>query len=146
MMNQLGDETLAQVPGGIVTRFSKSGRIAAMAYNYPPEMEASLPVSNTLAAADAIDNSGSARKFTTNISQVPARGSFIVETLDKEDGDAVPAWEAMGKPEPPNRQQTELLRKQAWATKKRIVKADASGKLHIEFTLPMWSLVSIRQM
>jgi xylan 1,4-beta-xylosidase len=81
-----------------------------------------------------------------NISQVPARGSFIVETLNKEHGDAIPAWEAMEKPEPPNGQQTELLRKQAWATQTRIVKADASGKLHIEFTLPAWALVSIRQM
>lgn len=146
MMNQLGDQTLAQVPGGIVTRFSKTGRIAAMAYNYPPETEASLPVSNTLAAADAIDNSGSARKFTMNITHVPSGASFAVETLDKEHGDAVAAWEAMDKPEPPNKQQTELLRKQAWATQKTTVKADASGKLHIEITLPAWALVSIRQM
>jgi xylan 1,4-beta-xylosidase len=146
MMNQLGDQTLAQVPGGIVTRFGKTGRIAAMAYNYPPEMEASLPVSNTLAAADAIDNSGSARKFIMNVSHVPAGASFAVETLDKEHGDAVAAWEAMGRPEPPNKQQTELLQKQAWATLKTTVKADASGKLHIEITMPAWALVSIRQM
>ena len=103
-------------------------------------------MSNTLAAADAIDNSGSARKFTMNLSHLPAGASFVVETLDKEHGDAVAAWEAMGKPEPPNQQQTELLRKQAWATQKETVKADAAGKLHIETTLPPWALVSIRQM
>lgn len=99
MMNLLGDQMLAQVTGGIVTRFSESGRIAVMAYNYPPETKVSLPVSNTLEAADAIDNSGSAREFSLDLSHLPAGASFVVETLDKLHGDAVAAWEAMGKPE-----------------------------------------------
>jgi xylan 1,4-beta-xylosidase len=146
MMNVLGDQTLAQVTGGIVTRFSESGRIAVMAYNYPPEMKISLPVSNTLEAADAIDNSGSAREFTLDLSHLPAGASFVVETLDKQHGDAVAAWEAMGKPEPPNQKQTELLREEAWATRKEILRADSEGKLHIETSLPPWALMSIRQM
>lgn len=146
MMNELGDQTLAQVPGGIVTRFSESGRIAVMAYNYSPELKASLPVSNTLQAADAIDNSGSAREFTIDISHLPAGATFVIETLDKQHGDAVAAWEAMGKPEPPNKQQTALLREEAWATRKEIVRADSDGNLHIETSLPPWALMSIRQM
>ena len=146
MMNLLGDQTLAQVPGGIVTRFSESGRIAVMAYNYPPETKVSLPVSNSLEAADAIDDNGSAREFTLDLSHLPAGASFVVETLDKQHGDAVAAWEAMGKPEPPNQKQTELLREEAWATRKEIVRADSEGRLHIETSLPPWALVSIRQM
>ena len=146
MMNLLGDQTLTQVTGGIVTRFSENGRIAAMAYNYPPETKVSLPVSNTLEAADAIDDSGSAREFTLDLSDLPAGASFVVETLDKQHGDAVAAWEAMGKPEPPNQKQTELLREEAWATRKEIVRADSEGKLHIEISLAPWALVSIRQM
>jgi xylan 1,4-beta-xylosidase len=117
-----------------------------MAYNYPPEMKISLPVSNTLEAADAIDNSGSAREFTLDLSHLPAGASFVVETLDKQHGDAVAAWEAMGKPEPPNQKQTELLREEAWATRKEILRADSEGKLHIETSLPPWALMSIRQM
>jgi xylan 1,4-beta-xylosidase len=145
-MNELGDQTLVQVPGGIVTRFSGSGRISAMAYNYSSEMKASLPVSNTLEVADAIDNSGSARVFTLDLSRLPAGVSFVIETLDRQDGDAVSAWEAMGRPEPPNQQQTELLRQEAWGTKKEIVKADSEGNLHIETNLPPWALISIRQL
>ncbi|MGA2906672.1 MAG: hypothetical protein ABSE36_03135 [Terracidiphilus sp.] len=146
LMNLLGDQKLAQVPGGIITRFSESGRIAVMAYNYPPEMKVSLPVSNTLEAADAIDDSGSARDFTLDLSHLPAGATFVIETLDKQHGDAVAAWEAMGKPEPPNQEQTELLREEAWTTRKEIVRADPEGKLHIETSLPPWALMSIRQM
>jgi xylan 1,4-beta-xylosidase len=103
-------------------------------------------VSNSLEAADAIDDSGSARDFTLDLSHLPAGASFVVETLDKQHGDAVAAWEAMGKPEPPNQKQTELLREEAWATRKEIVRADSGGRLHIETSLPPWALVSIRQM
>jgi xylan 1,4-beta-xylosidase len=145
-MNALGDQTLVQVPGGIVTRFSGSGRIAAMAYNYSPEMKASLPVSNTQEAADAIDNSGSARAFTLDLSHLPPGASFVIETLDKQHGDAVAAWEAMGKPEPPNQRQTELLRQEALGTRKEIVRTDSEGNLHIETSLPPWALISIRQL
>jgi hypothetical protein len=42
----------------------------------------------------------------------------------------------MGKPEPPNRVQTDALRKEAWNTREEIVQADASGNLHIQRTLP----------
>ena len=146
MMNELGDQFLAQVPGGIVTRFSKSGHISVMAYNYPPEMKASLPVGNTLEAADAIDDSGSARPFTLDLSHLSPGASFLIETLDKQHGDPVAAWEAMGKPEPPNLKQTELLRDFAWNTRKEVVYADAQGRLHIQISLPPWALMSIRQM
>ena len=144
-MNELGTEKLAQTTGGIVTRFG-SGRIAAMAYNYPPEMRVSLPVTNTLAAADAIDNSGSAREFTLNLRHVPAGARFQIETLDKQHGDAITAWEAMGKPDPPTRAETELLKKEAWDTQKQIVRADAKGNLHIKTSLPPWALILIKQM
>jgi xylan 1,4-beta-xylosidase len=146
MMNELGDQFLVRVPGGIVTRFSRTGLISAMAYNYPPEMKASLPVSNTLQAADAIDDSGSARLFTLDLIHLPPGASFLIETLDRQHGDAVAAWETMGKPEPPNRKQTELLREEAWNTGKSIVRADAGGKLHIQISLAPWALISIRQM
>lgn len=118
-MNELGDVKLAQTTGAIVTRSSESGHIIAVAYNYPPEMRVSLPVTTTLTAADAIDNSGSAREFTLNIVHLPAGAPFLVETLDKGHGDAVVTWEVLGKPEPPTRAQTELLQKEAWNTKKR---------------------------
>ena len=145
-MNELGDEVLSQTPGGIISRDSKSGRIAVVAYNYPPEVKVSLPVTETQEAADAIDNSGSARDFTFDLHHVPAKASFLIETLDKQHGDGVAAWEAMGKPEPPNREQTAVLRKLAWNTEKKIVQSDEAGTLHVNLKLLAWSVVLIKQM
>jgi len=144
-MNELGDETLSQNQGGIITRDSKTGRISAIAYNYPPEILVSLPVSQTLQDADKIDNSGSSREFSLDLSHLSPGTSLVIETLDKEHGDALVAWEAMGKPEPPNREQTALLRKLAWNTEKNIVQADAAGSLHIQIKLTPWSIVLIKQ-
>jgi xylan 1,4-beta-xylosidase len=145
-MNELGDELLAQTCGGVISRDSKSGRVTVVAYNYPPDVTVSLPVTESQQAADAIDDSGSMRDFTLNLKHLRAKASFLVETLDKTHGDAVAAWEAMGKPEPPNREQTEALRKLAWSTKKLIVQSDDSGALHVDMKLPAWSVVLIRQM
>ena len=145
-MNELGDELLAQTPGGVVSRDSKTGYITAVFYNYPPEIKVSLPVSDTLAAADQIDNSGSARDLAFNVDHLPANASFLIETLDKEHGDAVAAWEAMGEPEPPNREQTAALEKLAWDTRKQIVRTDEEGRLHVNLKLAAWSVVLVKQL
>jgi xylan 1,4-beta-xylosidase len=52
----------------------------------------------------------------------------------------------MGKPEPPTREQTRLLREAAWATQKEIVRVDDSGTLVLHRPLAAWSLVLIKQM
>lgn len=146
MMNELGDELLAQSPGGVVSRDKKSGRIAAVFYNYPPEVKISLPVSKTLEEADAIDAGGSARDLQFRLDHVLADASFLVEVLDKEHGDAVAAWEAMGKPEPPNREQTAVLKKLAWSTQKQIIRSDSEGRLNLSMRLPPWSVMLVKQM
>jgi xylan 1,4-beta-xylosidase len=69
-----------------------------------------------------------------------------VEVLDRQHGDAVTAWEAMGRPEPPTREQTAELRKLAWNTKKKVLQADKDGHLHFRFSMPAWSLVLVKQM
>jgi hypothetical protein len=117
-----------------------------MAYNYPPEMKESLPVCNTLETADGIDDSGSARLLTLGLTHLAPGASFLIETLDRGRGDAVASWEAMGKPEPANLKQTELLREEVWNTRKEIVRADSQGRLHIRMSLPAWALISIREM
>ena len=145
-MNELGDELLQQETGGLVSRDSKTGRLTAIAYNYPPDIKVSLPVSPTLQAADEIDSSGATREFELNLGHVKPGTAFLVETLDRHHGDGLFAWEEMGKPEPPNREQTEELRKLAWATHKEIVTADTSGRVHLAMTMPAWSVVLIKQL
>ena len=81
-------QLLSNETGGIVSRDKESGRVTVVAYNYPPETKVSLPVTNTLTAADAIDASGSARELTLNLSHLPAGASFEVEVLDRHHGDS----------------------------------------------------------
>jgi xylan 1,4-beta-xylosidase len=146
MMNALGDELLAQTVGAVVTRDSKTGRMTALAYNYPPEMKVSLPVTETLAAADAIDASGSSRAMEMHLSGLMPGSAFEIETLDREHGDAVVAWEKMGKPEPPTPVQTKELRNAARATQREIVRADGDGRLDLKRPIEAWSLVLVRQL
>jgi xylan 1,4-beta-xylosidase len=144
-MNQLGDELLVQKEGAVVTRDKASGRIAALAYNYPVEEKISLPVTDTAEDADALDASGSARDLEIHIHGLPPNASFLIETLDRQHGNAVAAWESMGKPEPPNLEQTRLLREAAWATEKEAVRADGAGNLDLHRVIAPWSLVLVKQ-
>ena len=146
MMNELGDELLERTDGAIVTRDKASGRMIALAYNYPVEEKIALPVTDTLAEADALDASGSPRAMEIHLRGLPANAPFLIETLDHQHGDAVAVWESMGKPEPPNRAQTEVLREAAWATKKEVVRADEAGNLDLHRPIAAWSLVLVKQM
>ena len=109
--------------------------MTVVAYNDPPEMKVSLPVTNTLAAADAIDAIGSVRELTLDLDHVPGsrlrRGCWIGNMVIP-----VTAWEAMGRPEPPMRKQTEELRKLAWNTKKEVLQANKDGQLHFRLSMP----------
>ena len=70
---------------------------------------------------------------------------FKIETLDEEHGNAYGAWEAMGRPHSPNRDQLAALKVAADATKREEVKADASGTLVIKRTLAPWTMMLISE-
>jgi xylan 1,4-beta-xylosidase len=116
-----------------------------LAYNYPPEEKIALPLTGTLEQADALDASGSARELSLHLRGLPPGAPFMIETLDQQHGDPIPAWESMGKPEPPNREQTRLLRETAWATQREVIRADNAGVLDLHRTIATWSLVLIKQ-
>lgn len=69
-----------------------------------------------------------------------------METLDREHGDAVAAWEKMGRPDPPNPAQTKVLQDAAWDTKKEILRADRQGRLYVERSVDAWNLVLLKQL
>jgi xylan 1,4-beta-xylosidase len=144
-MNQLGDQRLSAVEGAIVTRHQASGLVTALAYNYPLEMKAALPKTSSVEEADQIVASGLARPLDLELSGLPPGAPFALETLDADHGNAVSVWEKMGRPEPPNREETRVLREAAWATKKELLRADSSGHLHIQRLLNPWSLLLVSQ-
>jgi xylan 1,4-beta-xylosidase len=145
MMNELGDTTLAATPGAIVTRDSRTQRVTALIYNYPPEMKAALPKTPTTGEADKIVAGGSPRRLALTLKSLPPKAAFRIETLDRTHGNPVAAWEAMGRPEPPTREETAILRQSAWATGNEVVHVDASGTLEIARELPAWTVLLIQQ-
>jgi xylan 1,4-beta-xylosidase len=144
-LNELGDELLERTDGAVITREKNSGKVTALAYNYPPEERIALPLTDTLEQADALDASGSARGLDLHLRGLPPGTPFLIETLDQHHGDPIPVWESMGKPEPPSREQTRLLRETAWATQKEVIRADDAGALDLHRTIAAWSLVLIKQ-
>ena len=145
-MNALGNELLARTSGAIVTRDHETGHLAALAYNYPVEVPYSLPGTSSLAEADQMAAIGSARQLSIELAGLPPNAPVLIETLDKEHGNATRAWEEMGAPPTPTREQTETLRKAAWSTAKELVHSDSSGRLVLQRKLEPWSLVLIRQL
>ena len=72
--------------------------------------------------------------------------SFLIETLDRQHGNAIAAWESLGRPEPPTPAQTKALREAAWATQKELVRADGAGNLDLHRMIAPWSLVLLKQL
>lgn len=145
LMNELGDELLQATEGAVISRGKASGHIAVLAYNYPVEEKISLPVTGSIEEADQIDASGSPRQLDVHLTGLAPHASFLVETLDRQHGDALVAWEDMGKPETPNQAQTAMLREQAWSTNKEVIRADSQGHLDLARPIAPWSLVLLKQ-
>ena len=144
-MNALGDELISQTSGAIVSRDSRSGHLIALAYNYPLEMPYAVPSSSSLAEADAITTVGKARSLSITLSGLSPNAPLLIETLDKDHGNATAAWEQMGEPPTPTRGQTDALRNAAWATHKELVHADGAGTFSLQRPLEAWSVVLIRE-
>jgi xylan 1,4-beta-xylosidase len=70
----------------------------------------------------------------------------LVETLDKQNGNAMGVWESLGKPENPTREQTKQLREKAAATKQEHFTADANGSFKLQRSLEPWSVVLVREL
>lgn len=140
MLNQLGDQQLYNTDPLVVTRDSRSGRITALAYNYPAEFEMRVP---------SIRDAGnymqaSAKDIDLKLTGLQPNQTFIIETLDKDHGFAYDEWLRLGRPHSPTRQQTQLLRDSAWDTDTEIIRADANGCLTLKRTLQPWSLMLVK--
>jgi xylan 1,4-beta-xylosidase len=144
-LNALGDELLAKTDGAIMTRHSDTDKLTVLAYRYPPEVKISLPKSDSLVEAESMMTNGHPAPLKITLTGLPPRAAVLVETLDKTHGNAVAAWEAVGKPEPPTREQAAELRKAAMAVKQEIFHADESGQYVLERQIEPWSLVLIEQ-
>lgn len=142
MLNQLGDEQLYNEDPLVVSRNSQTGKIYAIAYNYPKEYEQAVPS----AAKSQSYMQASAKSVHLRLEGLSPNVAFVIETLDSEHGYAYREWEKMGKPHAPNRTQTEILRQCAWNTKKEYAYSDANGTLDIQLTLTPWACTLLSEM
>ena len=140
MLHKLGDQRLYYKDPLFVSRHSDSGRITALAFNYPQEFEQKVPSS-----ADAKTfMQATAKTIDCTLTGLQPGTQFTIETLDYQHGNAYNEWQAIGAPHSSTRQQTIWLREQAWQTKKEYVSANDSGELHLKMTLEPWTCILIQ--
>ncbi|MDP4878720.1 MAG: hypothetical protein NWR36_02450, partial [Opitutales bacterium] len=146
-LNTLGNQVLDKTDAGIITRCSESGKVAALAYHYPPEVTQTIPGSfDSREPAETTLATGSPAQLEISIGGLAAGANLIVEVLDTQHGDALSAWKRMGSPEPISREQTDALKEASAATKLSQVSADASGAFSLSLEVAPWSVVSVREL
>ncbi len=145
-LNSLGDELLTTSSLGVVTREQKSGRLSALLYNYPAEMHTAVPTTRSIEEANRMMAIGESRPVEVTLTGLFANAPVLVEILDQDHGNAVAAWDKMGRPEPPTREQAEILKRAAQDTQKDLLHANAAGKIVVRRDLSPWGIMLVRQM
>ena len=142
MLHQLGDEKIFYEDPLFVSRHSSTGKITAVAFNYPKEFEQAVPSKlqfHTYMKA-------SSKQLHTVLTGLCPGTCFMIETLDKEHGNVYDDFKAIGSPNSPNKEQTAYLKDRAWATQKEMVKVADDGTLTINMELQPWTCILIEQL
>lgn len=143
MLNQLGDEKLYYTDPLFVSRSSKTGKVIAVAFNYPKEFEQRVPGGRD--CSTFMENVSSKIVDLKLINLKPGT-AFEIETLDKDHGNVIDKYRLMGSPHSPNRAETAVLKQEGWNTAKEIVKVGTNGILEWKRELVPWSCVLIREL
>ncbi len=141
MLNQLGDEKLYYRDQVFVSRFSKTGKVSILAYNYPKEYDYCVPSS---ADANNYMNSSS-KELNLEIKGLAPNATFEMELLDKEHGNVYDAYKDMGLPHSPSPKQISELKEKAWGVQKTILKSNERGVLVVKRTVEPWACLSIKE-
>ena len=142
MLNQLGDENIYYKDPLFISRSSKTGKLSAIAFNYPKEYEQTVP------SMQNFTNYMNASSKTLDIvlEGLNPNVCFEIEVLDKMHGNVYDAYLNMGAPHSPNIREIEFLRQKAWDTVKEIVKVDEDGRLILKRDIDPWSCILIREL
>ena len=142
MLNQLGDEKIYYKDPLFISRSSKTGKLSAIAFNYPKEYEQTVP------SMQNFTNYMNASSKTLDIvlGGLNPNACFEIEVLDKMHGNVYDAYLNMGAPHSPNIREIEFLRQKAWDTVKEIVKVDEDGRLILKRDIDPWSCILIREL
>ncbi len=145
-LTELGDELLARTDVGALTRDGVTGRVTGIVYHYPAEVTLTVPASiDTREHADRTLATGRERTVRVHVAGVPAGTRFRVETLSPQAGNAIAAWDALGSPVNPSREDVAAIRAAAEALDVAELVAGEAG-LEAELTLPAWGVALISQL
>lgn len=139
MLHQLGNQKLYKDDYLFISKKSKDNKIVALAYNYPKEYENAVPSGSNKR------ETGTSKHLNFTLKGLKAGTMFKIEILDKDHGNIHNFWEAMGKPEPPTREEIKIMKEYANTMKTDYIKADKNGVLKVKHEITPWSLVLIKQ-
>lgn len=146
MLARLGDEVLAELPHGVLTRERATGRVAGVLFHYPDEMGGrSVASAHSYTAARALREVGTPRTVRHTLAGLPAGATFELVQLDFEHGNVAEAWHAMGEPINLTPRQEADLRTVADGLLRRTLTAGDDGVLELELDLPPWAVVGVFQ-
>ena len=145
-LNALGNLTLLNEDGFILTKKTTNNFISGIFYNYPSEVIEAAPISiGSRDKAEKTLNTGSPQKINLYLSGLKPGSKFEVEIVDKENAFSLKSWQQMGSPEPPTREQTIKLKELGLKTKKINLIADNKGQLKWKYSLGPWAIALLKQ-
>lgn len=142
MLNELGDEKLYYNDPIFVSRSSETGKITAVAFNYPKEFEQRVPGGRD---CNSYMKNVSSKQVELKLINLKPNTIFEIELLDKQHGNVIDKYRAMGAPHSPNREEIAVLKREGWNTAKELIRADSKGVLILKRELTPWSCVLIKE-
>ncbi len=142
LLYQLGDEKLYKDDFVFVSRDSGDGKVTVLTFNYPEENYGSVPAGYK-SYQDL--SKGTPKKLDLTLTDLKPGAQFKIEILDKDHGNVCHSWEKMGKPEPPTREQVQVLKEMAENLKTEVVTANDKGILNLNREIAPWNVILIKQ-
>ena len=142
MLNQLGDEKIYYKDPLFISRSSKTGKLSAIAFNYPEEYEQTVPSMRNFTNY----MNASSKTLDIVLEGLNPNTCFEIDILDKMNGNVYDTYLSMGAPHSPSMGEIEFLREKAWGTVKEIAKVDNDGRLMLKRDIAPWSCILIREL
>lgn len=145
MLNALGEELLYNKDGIVVTRHKDSKKISAILYNIPASVTSGVS-GRDQAGVSSLMSQGETKLYSFKIQNIHPDARFNVDSLTKEDGNAIVQWAKAGSPDPLNKDQVEIMKQVGVSVNEEQVLSSAAGVLYIEKNLAPWDVVLVDEL
>jgi xylan 1,4-beta-xylosidase len=132
MLHRLGEQRIAVSSDSALATKTANGGVAIALWNYLP------PIGEGAVYKPESANPGGERTFTLELKNLPGGSKLTLWRVDGNHGNVIPAYDAMGRPPTPSREQIQALRKAGTASPPEHPKIEG-GRLTV--TIPARGLV-----